>query len=131
MPIGAKVLEEIEAQRTTRDAKWGDAKRRSDLLWLAVLGEEVGGLSAAILTHRKIDDALARAAAVLIAWREARMFRAELRTLARAGRQGEAAAERVRVGIGSLGENGERPEGDATPALEIGAPLLPRGGTGN
>lgn len=71
------VLEEIWRERQRQDAKWGE-QNHSDELWLAIVTEELGEASKAILEQRfgggVLDDIrveLLQAAAVMAAWLEA------------------------------------------------------------
>jgi NTP pyrophosphatase (non-canonical NTP hydrolase) len=65
------VLEEIREERKRQDAKWGADRELDDFVWLAILTEEVGETSEAILkdmlSKRK---ELVQVAAVAVAWLE-------------------------------------------------------------
>jgi len=74
-----RVFGEIEKERDHQDRKWGE-QNHDDLKWLAVLGEEFGEVSKAILESRKstdfhIDHEIIQVAAVAAAWRECRLRR--------------------------------------------------------
>ena len=64
----------IDEERQRQDAKWGDQSGHSDEKWLAILVEEVGEVSQAILQQydrHKLLAELGQVAAVAVAWMEA------------------------------------------------------------
>ena len=81
-----KMIDQIVAERTHQDSKWGE-QNHDDYVWLAILSEEVGEAAQAILKvndsaegvnewqESDIDAELIQVAAVAIAWLEARARR--------------------------------------------------------
>lgn len=66
------VLLDIVKERKRQDAKWGSQRHLDPLLWNAILGEEVGEVSKAILEKDPgLYDELIQVAAVATAWAEA------------------------------------------------------------
>ncbi|MGC4107907.1 MAG: hypothetical protein QM753_16410 [Thermomicrobiales bacterium] len=68
------VLHEVAGERARQDARWGE-QNQEDLVWGAILGEEVGEVSRAILDDRagkggNLRDELLQVAAVAVAWVE-------------------------------------------------------------
>ena len=65
----------VAYERETQDSKWGDQSGHPNLLWLAILMEEVGELAQAILYDKQdeISSELVQCAAVAHAWIEARV----------------------------------------------------------
>ena len=66
-------LQMVLEERSRQDQKWGEQNHR-DLKWLAILAEEVGEASAAILEGRPADvrTEVVHACAVALAWLECR-----------------------------------------------------------
>jgi NTP pyrophosphatase (non-canonical NTP hydrolase) len=66
-----KIIAAIATERTRQDAKWGE-QNHSDCRWLAILMEEVGEASKAILegTTSEFREELVQCAAVLVSWLE-------------------------------------------------------------
>ena len=84
-----RIIERIRAERANQDKKWGE-QNHDDFIWLAILSEEIGESAQAILECRNpngqdlgmwhesdIDKELIQAAAVIVAWLEARVRRTE------------------------------------------------------
>ena len=83
-----KVLGEISAERTRQDAKWGE-QNHDDATWHLILAEEFGEISGDICKmvfdakngddidklQENLDKELIQAAAVIVAWVEARKRR--------------------------------------------------------
>jgi NTP pyrophosphatase (non-canonical NTP hydrolase) len=66
------VLLDIIKERKSQDEKWGSQRDLDPLLWNAILGEEVGEVSKAILENDEgLYDELIQVAAVATAWAEA------------------------------------------------------------
>jgi len=68
-----EIYQLIDEERTRQDEKWGYMPRNnSDMVWLAVLTEEVGECARAILKQDWINlkDEIIQVAAVAIAWLE-------------------------------------------------------------
>lgn len=59
-------------ERTKQDEKWGE-QNHPPLYWNAILVEEIGELSAAIIEGREYHDELVQVGAVALAWLEARI----------------------------------------------------------
>ncbi len=67
-----QVLVDIIEERNRQDKKWGAERDLDPLLWNAILGEEVGEVSKAILENDEgLYDELIQVAAVAAAWAEA------------------------------------------------------------
>lgn len=73
----AAVLVDVVAERERQDVKWG-VQDHNDYVWNAILGEEVGEVSQALIDHQfkgaEFKDAraeLVQVAAVAVAWIEA------------------------------------------------------------
>lgn len=71
------VLGEVAEERTRQDGKWGE-QNHIDFVWAAILGEEVGEVSEAVLEQtfsgappKHVRDELVQVAAVAVAWVEA------------------------------------------------------------
>ena len=64
-----KILQRIREERTRQDEKWG-VQNHDDFVWNAILVEEVGEVSKALLTGGDLESELVQAAAVAIAWLE-------------------------------------------------------------
>lgn len=82
--ITKKVVEEVFAERARQDAKWGE-QNHNDIVWQAILIEEVGEVAQAILhdmfggvAEGTIRKELTQVAAVALQWLEC-MERAEQR----------------------------------------------------
>jgi NTP pyrophosphatase (non-canonical NTP hydrolase) len=66
------VMLDIINERKSQDEKWGSQRDLDPLLWNAILGEEVGEVSKAILENDEgLYDELIQVAAVAAAWAEA------------------------------------------------------------
>ena len=68
------VLEDVAFERMRQDERWGE-QNHEDFVWGAILGEEVGEVSRAMLEDRfgagsNLRDELVQVAAVAIAWIE-------------------------------------------------------------
>lgn len=69
-----EVLNEVASERARQDARWGE-QNHEDLVWGAILGEEVGEVSQAMLEDRfgrggNLREELLQVAAVAVAWVE-------------------------------------------------------------
>ena len=64
-----EILQKIREERTRQDEKWG-VQNHDDFVWNAILVEEVGEVSKALLTGGDLESELMQAAAVAIAWLE-------------------------------------------------------------
>lgn len=73
MRLVERVLEKIRQERKRQDDKWGPQREHPDLLWNAILAEEVGEVSRAILERDRANlrDELVQVAAVAVCWLEA------------------------------------------------------------
>lgn len=67
---GAGPLAEVMAERARQDEKWGPDRDLDDLLWLAILSEEVGETAKAIIEPEDVWAELVQVAAVALAWLE-------------------------------------------------------------
>jgi NTP pyrophosphatase (non-canonical NTP hydrolase) len=67
--IMEEILQKIREERTRQDEKWG-VQNHDDFVWNAILVEEVGEVSKALLTGGDLESELVQAAAVAIAWLE-------------------------------------------------------------
>jgi NTP pyrophosphatase (non-canonical NTP hydrolase) len=68
-----EVLKDVVAERARQDAKWGSQRHLPDLLWHAILSEEVGECAKAILERDRenLRTELIQVAAVAVATVEA------------------------------------------------------------
>lgn len=78
-----RVLMDVQRERRSQDAKWGDQSGNDDLLWAAVHGEEYGEVCAAILGQKDTDPGdlyaeLVQLAATCVAHAEALRVRGEV-----------------------------------------------------
>lgn len=68
-----KIFEQIAAERAKQDKKWGE-QNHTDLLWNAILGEEIGEVARSILEKGRVDEEeLTQSAAVIVAWLQCRV----------------------------------------------------------
>lgn len=68
------VLDEVATERARQDERWGE-QNHEDLIWGAILGEEMGEVSRAMLEDRfgdggNLREELLQVAAVAVAWVE-------------------------------------------------------------
>lgn len=76
--INENVINDVCAERARQDAQWGNQSEHNDFVWNAILTEEIGEVSQAVL-HQKFGgpakntlyEELTQVAAVAIAWMEA------------------------------------------------------------
>lgn len=59
---------EVAREMERQDAKFGSQRKHSDLLWLAILTEEVGESAKAILENSNLREELIQVAAVAVQW---------------------------------------------------------------
>jgi NTP pyrophosphatase (non-canonical NTP hydrolase) len=73
------IYADITEERYSQDMKWGIQRQHSDLKWNAILGEEVGEASRAILEKddKNLEEELIQCAAVIVCWLEAIRFNKE------------------------------------------------------
>jgi NTP pyrophosphatase (non-canonical NTP hydrolase) len=71
--IDEKILQEIQNERDRQDKKWGE-QNHHPIIWLMILGEEVGEANQAMLEHRfgnrnpeKYREEMIQVAAVAVA----------------------------------------------------------------
>ena len=67
-----RIFDLIRTERKRQDDKWG-IQRQHDMIWLAILVEEVGEVAQAILkkeSKERIKTELVEVAAVAVAWLE-------------------------------------------------------------
>lgn len=81
--VQLSVLMDVQKERRSQDAKWGDQSGHEDLLWAAIHGEEYGEVCAAILGQKDTDPEdlyaeLVQLAATCVAHAEALRVRGEV-----------------------------------------------------
>ena len=64
-----EILQKIREERIRQDEKWG-VQDHDDFIWNAILVEEVGEVSKALLIGGDLESELVQVAAVTIAWLE-------------------------------------------------------------
>ena len=67
-----EAMELVRLERSAQDVKWGRDRHLDPLLWNAILGEEVGEVSRALLERTGVLSELVQVAAVAVAWIESR-----------------------------------------------------------
>lgn len=68
------VYNDFTAERDRQDRKWGDQSHLPDLMWMAILMEEVGEAAKEIIDGRpdnNLEEELVQVGAVVTAWLEA------------------------------------------------------------
>lgn len=65
------IVKRILDERMRQDEKWGEARTLSHLMWNAILGEEVGEATKAVVEGSpELVNELIQSAAVIFAWLE-------------------------------------------------------------
>lgn len=64
-----KILQAIREERARQNERWG-VKGHPRFMWNAILVEEIGEVSKALLTQGDLESELVQVAAVAVAWLE-------------------------------------------------------------
>lgn len=71
--VRSEIYNEISAERSRQDAKWGNQFNHPDYFWALILGEEFGEIQKSILENdfENLRVELIQVAAVAVQWLEA------------------------------------------------------------